>query len=229
MLPTRAAQENLARLLRGKLTREAGKCIFGSTYATLEELIEKLKRVYAPAKSVYQLQGELGNTFMWERENVLSYAARIKEIADRIEDAHKLTNGDQVDNAFKQNLEKDIIQCFIRGLRPELEIRVEEKDTFREVINDSIDIETRLAANSALRKNKNMEYLKSDEQTNNKNNKVTRFNVERKDKFICLICKKPGHTTEKCFHLSKAQEVVLNNKQQNFSHPNQQRYNNLNG
>ena len=29
---------------------------------------------------------------MWERENVLSYAARIKEIADRIEDAHRLNN-----------------------------------------------------------------------------------------------------------------------------------------
>ena len=44
--------------------------IFRSTYATIEELIEKiiekLKRIYAPVKSVYQLQGELGNTFMWE-------------------------------------------------------------------------------------------------------------------------------------------------------------------
>ena len=28
-------------------------------------------------------------------------------------------------------------------------------------------------------------------------------------KFVCLICKKPGHATEKCFHLSKAQEAVL--------------------
>ena len=97
-----------------------------------------MKRVYVPAKSVYQLQGELGDTFMWERENVLSYAARIKEISDRIEDAHRLNNDCQVDSAFKQNLEKDLIQFFIRGLCPELEIRVEEKDTFREVINDSI-------------------------------------------------------------------------------------------
>ena len=53
MLPTPAAQKNLARLLRGKLSGEARKCIFGSTYATIEELIEKLKRVYASAKSVY--------------------------------------------------------------------------------------------------------------------------------------------------------------------------------
>ena len=108
---------------------------------------------------------------MWKRENILSYAARIKEITDRIEDAHRLNNGGQVDNAFKQNLERLVIQFFMRGLRPELEIRVEKKDTFREVINDSIDIERRLAANSALRKNKNMEYLQGDEQTNNKNNK----------------------------------------------------------
>ena len=42
----------------------------------------------------------------------------------------------------------------IRGLRPELEIRVKENDTFGEVINDSIDIERRSAANSALRRNK---------------------------------------------------------------------------
>ena len=133
---------------------------------------------------MYQLQGELGNKFMWERENILSYATRNKKIADRIGDAHRLNNGGQVDNAFKQNLERDVIQCFIRGLRPELEIRLEEKDTFREVIKDSIDIERRLAANFALRKNKNMECLKSDEQTNNKNSKVTRFNVAGEDEFV---------------------------------------------
>ena len=78
---------------------------------------------------------------MWERENVLSYAARIKEIAGKIEDAHRLNNNGQVDNNFKLNLEKDVIQCFIRGLRPELQIRVQEKDTLKEVISDSIDIE----------------------------------------------------------------------------------------
>ena len=114
-------------------------------------------------------------------------------------------------------------------MRPELEISVEEKDTFKEVISDSIDIEGRLAANSALRRNKNMDYSKSDESTNNKNNKIYRFNVAFDNKTICLICKKPGQTTEKCFHLIKAQEAVLNNKQKNFLHLNPQRYSNLNG
>ena len=38
---------------------------------------------------------------MWKRENVHSYVARINEIADRIENAHRLNSGGQVDNAFK--------------------------------------------------------------------------------------------------------------------------------
>ena len=127
MLSAPAAQKNLARLLRSKLSGEARKCIFASTYNNIEELIEKLKRVYAPAKSVYQLQGELGNTYTREKENVLSYAANIKEMADRIEDAHKLNNNGQVDSTFKRNLQRDVIQCFIRCLRPELEIRGKNK------------------------------------------------------------------------------------------------------
>ena len=80
MLPTPAAQENLARLLRGKLSGEARKSIFGSTYATIEELIEKLNRVYAPAKSVYQLQGELGNTFMWKEKLSFPMLPELKKL-----------------------------------------------------------------------------------------------------------------------------------------------------
>ena len=83
---------------------------------------------------------------------------------------------------------------------PGIEILVVEKNTFRGVINDSIDTEQRLAANSALRRNRNTDYSKTEESTNNKNDKNVQFNVALKDKIICLICKKPGHTTEKCFH-----------------------------
>ena len=52
MLPTPAAQENLAPLLRRKLAEEARKCIFGPNYNNIEKLIEKRKWVYTPAKSV---------------------------------------------------------------------------------------------------------------------------------------------------------------------------------
>ena len=52
MLPTPATQENLARLLRSKLLGEARKCIFGSTYNNIEELIEKLKSIRPSKKCV---------------------------------------------------------------------------------------------------------------------------------------------------------------------------------
>ena len=107
---------------------------------------------------------------MWKQENVLSYGARITEIADSIEDAHRLNNNGQVDKTFKQNLQKDVIQCFIRDLRPELEIRVKTKESFKEVFNDTINVERDLAASSALRTNKNSDYLKLEDPINNKKN-----------------------------------------------------------
>ena len=74
-------------------------------------------------------------------------------------------------------------------MRPELEIRVVQKGTFREVINDAIDTQRKLAANSALRRNKNTDYLKTEESTNNKNNKSTRFNVALEDKLFVSFVK----------------------------------------
>ena len=122
---------------------------------------------------------------MWEKENVVSYAAGIKKIADRIEDTHGLNNNGQVHNTFKQNLHRDVIQCFIRGLRPKLEIRIKTKETFKEVFNDTINIDRDEAASSALRRNKNSDDLKLDDSMNNRNNKTTQFNVAR-DKKINL-------------------------------------------
>ena len=126
---------------------------------------------------------------MREKKNVLSYAARIKEIADRIEDAHRLNNNGQVDNAFKQNVRRDVIQCFIRGLRPELETWVKTKETFKEVFNDTSNVEIDLAATPALRRNNNSDYLKMNDSINNRNDKTTRFNVARDNNINCIICK----------------------------------------
>ena len=55
---------------------------------------------------------------MWEREIVLSYATRIREIADRIHDAHRINQGGQLDETFKAGLEKDL-QWFV--IRPAIE------------------------------------------------------------------------------------------------------------
>ena len=72
-----------------------------------------------------------------------------------------------------------------------------------------------MAASSALRRNKNSDYLKVDDSINNRNNKTARFNVARHNNINCIMCKKPGHVDENCYHLTKAQETV--SKKQNPS------------
>ena len=47
-----------------------------------------------------------------------------------------------------------------------------------------------IGCNFALRRNRNTDYSKPDESTNNKNNKTTWFNVALENQNICLICKK---------------------------------------
>ena len=45
-----------------------------------------------------------------------------------------------------------------------------------------------------------------DDSINNRNNKTTRFNVARDNNINGIICKKPGHVAENCYHSTKAQE-----------------------
>ena len=46
------------------------------------------------------------------------------------------------------------MSCFLRGLRPEIEIRVKKENVFRDVTNNAIEIERRLSAVADLRRGK---------------------------------------------------------------------------
>ena len=82
-----------------------------------------LKEIYAPAKTVNQLLGELGQEFQRKNESVIAFANRIREIGSRILEAHKTANGN-VNQAFKTSTENNIIECFKRCLLPEIEQRL---------------------------------------------------------------------------------------------------------
>ena len=60
------AEGNLVKLLRSKLTGEARRCIIVNNYNNSEDFISKLKIIFSPSKTVYQLQGDLGRIYMWE-------------------------------------------------------------------------------------------------------------------------------------------------------------------
>ena len=86
------AEGNLVKLLRSKLTAEARRCIIWNYFNNLEDFISKLKTIFAPSKTMYQLQGDLGRIYVWENESVLSYATRIQEIAAEIRECHRRNN-----------------------------------------------------------------------------------------------------------------------------------------
>ena len=61
-----------------------------------------------------------------------------------------------------------------------------------------------------------------DDSINNRNYKTTWFNVARDKNINCIICKKPAHVAENCYHLSKAQEEVSKKQNPNLVMQNQQ-------
>ena len=116
----------------------------------MEQLKDYLKEIYAPAKTVNQLLGELGQEFQRENESVIAFFNRIRKIGSRILEDHKIANGN-VNQAFKTSMENNIIECFKRGLLPEIEQRPRVEADISKIIKEAIKIERQIEAQKALR------------------------------------------------------------------------------
>ena len=199
------AEANLVKLLRSKLTGEARRCIIGSYYNNLEDFISKLKTIFAPSKTVYQLQGDLGRIYMWENESVLSYATRIQEIAAEILECHIQNNNGKEADEFRGNLERDVIDCFLRGLKPELEIRIGRADKFDEIVERAIREERNLTARNEVRRgNKQHSLFQEPEKSpyiNQEFAKTNKINLAQEEPIKCQICQKTDHTAGACFRI----------------------------
>ena len=89
---------------------------------------------------------------MWEKEIVLSYVIRIQEIAAEILECYIQNNNSKEAAEFRGNLERDVIDCFLRGLKPELEIRIGRADKFDGIVERAIREERNLTARNELRR-----------------------------------------------------------------------------
>ena len=183
------AETNLVTLLTSKLTGEARRCIIGNYYNNLEDFISKLKTTFAPSKTVYQLQGDLGRIYMWENKSVLSYATRIQEIAAEILECHKQNNNGKEAAAFENNLERDAIDCFLRGLKPELEIRIGIANKFDEIVERAIREERNLTARNELRRGNRQHPLLQEVEKSTHNNRefadTHKINLAREEPIKC--------------------------------------------
>ena len=72
------------------------------------------------------------------KESVLSDATRIQEIVAEILECYKQNNNCKEAAEFGRNLKRDAIDCFLRCLKPELEIRIGRADKFDEIVERAI-------------------------------------------------------------------------------------------
>ena len=89
---------------------------------------------------------------MWKNESVLSYTTRIQEIAVEILECHNQNNNGKEDAECERNLKRDAIDCFLRSLKPELEIRIGRADKFDEIVERAIREERNLTVRNELRR-----------------------------------------------------------------------------
>ena len=165
------AEANLVKLLKSKLTGEARSCIIGNYYNSLDDFIPKLKTIFSPSKPVYQLQADLSRIYMWKNENVLSYATRIQEIAAEILECHKQDNNGKEAAEFERNLDRDVIDFFLRSLKPELEIRIGTADKFDEIVERAIQEERNLTARKELHRGNRQHSLFQEVEKSSYNNR----------------------------------------------------------
>ncbi|XP_051168395.1 uncharacterized protein LOC127286127 [Leptopilina boulardi] len=155
------------------------------------------------------MAGELGSIYQWENEKVISYATRIREIGNRILDSHRRSNQGREDENFVTGFKKDVLDCFIRGLKTDIETRLEDVNTFKDAINNAVEVERKLAANLALRSS----HRNREEKLETKKDKI---HIMREE-LICQICNKIGHSA-----------IVCRQLKQNFNYQSTNRTNNWN-
>ena len=143
-------EANLTKLIRYKLTGEARKAIYGQAFVTIDGLKDFIKAIYAPAKTVHQLLGEMGSEYQRDNETVISFANRIRDLGRRIIETQRVNTGN-IDAIFRTSIENNSAECFKRGLKLEIEQRLENAADMEHIVQNAIKTERLVDARKALR------------------------------------------------------------------------------
>lgn len=181
------------RLIKMRLFGEALKATQGKIFLTVDELAKYLDTMFGSAKTCLQLGGELAIMKQKDGENGVSFANRIRTIAQEISEAAKRESRD-TDN-FVVQLEKDKVKHFIRGLRWEVRARMGKHDDLEKATAQAVEIERELVGYESLDSSstKNIEN-----KTSNKELESVSI-VESKKLEKCANCQKLGHNERNCW------------------------------
>lgn len=114
-------EANLVKFLRLKIKGEAKRFIKDQEFQSLEQLENFLKKIFIPHQTVPQLLGELGRQYQRDGKSVLTFANRVRGLGSQVVQSQRVATNAAVTNEFKTAIEANVIDCFKRGLRSDIE------------------------------------------------------------------------------------------------------------
>lgn len=125
LLPS-VQEPQLVQFIINKLEGDAYQAIEGNTYTRVVDLLDKLKAIFAPNKSIAQYRGELANIYKLPVETILKYAGRIKDLKSAILDSGR-RQGKNINRIFVSEIDEEVLEAFINGLPSNIITRMEHR------------------------------------------------------------------------------------------------------
>ena len=108
-----------------KLCGRARECIEGQTFADLKSLVKRLKESFTAVGLTFaHYHSQLSQLKMSTNESVSEFASRIRKLISKAKAAISHEFGEATINTYTPIVTAAALNGFLRGLRPDLEIRV---------------------------------------------------------------------------------------------------------
>jgi len=119
-------EPQLVQFIINKLEGDAYQVIEGNAYTRVTDLLDKLKAIFAPNKSIAQYRGELANAYKLPSETLLKYAGRIKDLRFAIVDGNR-RQGKNLNLTSLKEIDEEVLEAFINGLPSQIITRMEHR------------------------------------------------------------------------------------------------------
>lgn len=213
--------ENLfIQLIITKLTGNAST-VFGDREVTsLDQLYNDLALLFGDTKSIPTLQAELSTIKQTSDETVGSFACRVIELLNRLEERVKTENEKAVGDVLLIYFKQTAIKSFMRGLKRDLESRL--ATTSPKSIQEAVELARQ--AELEIREINQIHGYRSYSSNN--------YAAKVQNPVTCNYCGKTNHKEEDCFKKKNAQRSQdaensnVQNKRENEVRPNRSEANN---
>ena len=115
-------ESHLVKLLMNKLRGYAFLAVEDTSVLTVKELGNKLKDMFAPAKTVNEYRGKLGSIYQRPGEEIFSYKDRVKNLRLAIMDGEQVRHGN-ISSSLQESINMDTREAFLRGLPHDVYMR----------------------------------------------------------------------------------------------------------